>query len=485
MSSGCTATTARIGNVDIAIIGCGAVGTAVLLRLSEKVSWHGSIAIVEPSPRIGPGLPYQRDLATSRLNRTAARMSVSIEEPLDFYNWACARVRTGPMSGASCSSDPSPDDFLPRTLFGDYLEERAEGACRTLGDKGWRVIRTRKSAIGVAAQGAGYSIRLSDNSVIRAAVVLLCTGHGPSRKFAHLHGPGFHDAPYPVSKFSSLPRSSRVGVIGSRLSAIDAVLGLDRMGHRGPIRLLSRTGLLPIVGHAQKPQPLSPRGLSMIEAAERGELSLRQIIRLYLHEMSTAEGRRLSASEIYGRTGGDPVAAFRQSLAEARSGTRQWQNAVAELLLATGTLWRSLPAPEQIRLQAAFSRIEAARVPIPIPSAQRVCDLLDEGRLTLAWPVEQIRRAGTGFAANTSETKWHDAATLEFDVLIDCSGAGDAKTQDTATLYRDMITGGLARPNRFGGIDVAPRDLRVINASGRPSAGLFALGSITRRLRRL
>ena len=74
-------------------------------------------------------------------------------------------------------------------------------------------------------------------------------GNLPSTSFAHLHNqPGFFRNPYPTSTMvRNIPITASVCILGTGLSAIDAVLSLVEAGHQGKIIMASRNGRLPSV----------------------------------------------------------------------------------------------------------------------------------------------------------------------------------------------------------------------------------------------
>lgn len=72
--------------------------------------------------------------------------------------------------------------------------------------------------------------------------VVLCVGHMPTDTYRHLIGqPGYaHDAPSYTANYKSIQPNEAVGIIGSKLSAIDVALELRARGHLGPILMASR-----------------------------------------------------------------------------------------------------------------------------------------------------------------------------------------------------------------------------------------------------
>ena len=88
------------------IIGGGPAGALAALAITRHSG--RAVAVVDPSPELGPGSAYATREPRHLLNSRAGTMSVDPDDPGDFADWA--RCRT--------------DAFLPRGVFGDYLADR-------------------------------------------------------------------------------------------------------------------------------------------------------------------------------------------------------------------------------------------------------------------------------------------------------------------------------------------------------------------------
>src|SRR6187551_2138315 len=125
----------------IVIVGAGAAGTAVALRLAETRR-DVDVALVDPSRAAGRGVAYSTGRAAHLLNTPAARMSAFPDEPDDFVRW----------TSRTLGREVAPGEFLPRHHFGSYL--------------GWAlanfpaVRRIRSRAVGITA----HSVALSSGS---------------------------------------------------------------------------------------------------------------------------------------------------------------------------------------------------------------------------------------------------------------------------------------------------------------------------------
>ena len=159
----------RLERPTVAIVGGGASGalTAVhLLRRRAPVR----IVLVEERPRLGRGVAYGTTCDAHLLNVPAAGMSAFPDEPNHFLLWAQTR-----------RSDAHAGSFLPRRLYGEYLEwclDEEIGNARR---------RTPFTAVhgrvtGVAAGPGGAGLRLAGGESLWATQVVLALGNsaGPA-----------------------------------------------------------------------------------------------------------------------------------------------------------------------------------------------------------------------------------------------------------------------------------------------------------------
>ena len=109
-------------------------------------------------------------------------------------------------------------------------------------------VRARVAGVTPLANGRVRVLAESGQPCV-ARRVALCNGNLPSRAFPALAAaPGYFNNPYPVSELAAgIAADATVCVIGTSLSAVDAVVALQQAGHRGPLICVSRNGRLPSV----------------------------------------------------------------------------------------------------------------------------------------------------------------------------------------------------------------------------------------------
>ena len=96
-----------MGPVDVAIVGGGASGTLVAVQLLRQAPGPWRIALIERSGALARGLAYGPAEPCHLLNVPAGGMSAFPDDAGHFVRWTGA----------------APEAFLPRGLYGTYLEK--------------------------------------------------------------------------------------------------------------------------------------------------------------------------------------------------------------------------------------------------------------------------------------------------------------------------------------------------------------------------
>jgi uncharacterized NAD(P)/FAD-binding protein YdhS len=217
----------QLTEVDVAIVGGGFSGIAVAGRLA-RLAPQLKVVLFERRDAVGPGVAYSTPHPAHLTNSRAAKMSAFEDDPEHFVRWLAGR-------GA-------PDEFVPRRLYGEYLRSVATSLERP----DFMAIRATVSVIEPAADGR-FRVETDDGSAVRARTVVLATGNLESETAgippALLLHPRFIADPY-RARYEDL--RGDVLIVGSGLSGLDAIVGLEAAGFTGTIHTLSRRGLFPL-----------------------------------------------------------------------------------------------------------------------------------------------------------------------------------------------------------------------------------------------
>ena len=233
-----------------AIVGAGFSGMAVAIHLLQRLQGPARVCLINRSLSFGRGLAYGTNSPSHLLNVPAARMSLDPDQDTGFIDFLQSRGL--PYKGG---------DFVPRSLYGDYLERsllRAQAAAHD----GVKLELVEAEVLRIEMQGNGQApaLHLNTGRVIEATEVILALGNFTPRppataSHAHWNGGALVNDVWSHGVLDSLPPDANVLLVGTGLTAYDAVLRLLDQGHRGPITMLSRRALLPQPHREQETAP--------------------------------------------------------------------------------------------------------------------------------------------------------------------------------------------------------------------------------------
>lgn len=226
----------------VIVIGGGFSGAMCAAHLAR----HGcAVTVIEPSDRLGAGVAYGTSESGHLLNVVAGRMSAFTDRPDDFVEWASGSLRR----------TVSPDAFLPRQVYGEYVAHRVEETRRRAG-AAFEHVRAR--AVEIAWHSARFVVRTDAQEVVEGGACVVACGHGspadpPVRFGAEVYATSrYHRDPWRPGALEGIGANEGVIVIGTGLTMIDLVISLRARGHRGVVAAISRRGLTPRA-HASAP----------------------------------------------------------------------------------------------------------------------------------------------------------------------------------------------------------------------------------------
>ena len=424
----------------VVIVGGGFSGAVFGLKLHRKCpDWR--IVIAEPRKKLGRGIAYGACTPEHLLNVPVSRMEIGLTP--GFCDWLQQR-RSGLSEALVESGLDLESAFVPRRVFGDYVEERVNEALDGKSRVGLSSVRGE--VVRLLEDGRG--VLLTDGRQIRADIIVLAMGNLPPRPPASpdawLYDSGFFiPDPWAADAFGDIDADEPLLLIGSGLTTVDVALRLSQQGHRGRMLALSRRGLTPRTHAAggawpeflHDKIPASPRALTrivreQIERAARAGITWQRVF----------DAARPAVPSIWNAWSD---VNRRQFLRHLRP---RWD------------VHRHRMAP---RVNAAFARLRE-RGMLEILSA-RIAGFRPAGELV---EVDLRLRGG---------------ATRVFKAghVINCTGPGGDFARIAIPLIADLRKNGLARADALG-VGLETRDCAVIDAAGEPSSWLFALGPLTR-----
>jgi uncharacterized NAD(P)/FAD-binding protein YdhS len=416
----------------IAIVGAGATGALAAVHLARRFDvGQAEIVLVEPRRDIGRGLAYSTRDPRHLLNVRVGNMSAFADQPDHLLAWLSEQ---GTRSGVDC---PTEFCFIPRSTYGDYIGDlvgRAvvSGVVRCIHDV---CIDAIESADGVA-------LHLASGRAIVADRVVLATGYdaktaldGVPAAQAWTHAP-----------LDDLPADAPILIVGSGLTMVDMAASLDRRGHRGPIMVVSRRGLL-----SSAHRPVSSRQLSADAVPFGAELS-------------------------------ELLAWLRGLAARVSADGADWRSAMDALRPHAQQLWRSMSGEQKRRfLRHARVYWDVHRHRMAPEIERHMMRLRSSGRLTIV--------AGRALSAVQRADGVHVRIALRgvdaiedrcFARVVDCTGQPHDPRRSENPLIRALMARGTARIDPLGiGLDVA-EDYALIDSNGHPLRQIRVIGPLAR-----
>ena len=434
--------TPAIREADVLIVGGGLSGTLLAMQLL-RLPVARRIVVVEPRPELGRGEAYSATELGHTLNGNAARMSVEPEDSDDLTRWLQAYIADGGWPESDKQHVPVAELFPPRGLFGLYVQQRLAEALAIGEPNGSSLSHVRDEVIDLQALEHGVRVTLKDGSQWQAGAAVLATGMFAAARTAQRDSSGLNAAaldPWNVEALRALPTDARVLIIGSGLTMVDALESLNQAGHRGPIEVFSRHGLLP---HVRRQPPVWEDFLSLAP-------ELRSPLQL-LREL-------------------------RRQCVLAQTQGIDWQAPLDTVRVHIARLWSQASDAQRrqfVRHVRPWWESHHHRSP---PQGNALLErLLSQGRLTIrAASLQGVDNSGPRVRLRyrgQAEAVW-----VEGDGLINSTGIEyDWRRVDKA-LPRQLLVRGLILPGNLGLGIAADAGGAVLNAQAEPAQRLFAMG---------
>jgi uncharacterized NAD(P)/FAD-binding protein YdhS len=468
---------------SIAIIGGGATGVSVLTQLitqfeSVSTQIRLKIYLIETTSKIGPGLAYSTDNKHHILNMSAETMGIYPEKSGDFVEWLKESK-----SYFSDHSEAINSQYLPRLLYGKYLENRFQLALDRAKKNEISVELVNDEAIAVKTDHNRVLLDLRNGRRIDADYLVLALGNLPPTVGQEMISkPGYvHCQWHNKDKLDRIPSREPVAILGSGLSAVDAVLSLITNGHKGKITLVSRNGWLPKVRSVPRlyeRKLLTLRTLRLITKGGRLPLSLKHVEWLFQKEIELAEGRKIDWEAVFDLTETGKV--LKNDLLSARGNVLAWQNVLISTETIINDIWNMMSLGDQALFDKKYSTLWSVfRHPMPVKNAEKILGYLEGGQLEVRGGLQKFafKEDGDRFVFEFAES------LLEASYLINTSGHGSQITKIQSQFIQNALNQGVITPQVFGGLNIDYHSNNVINGNNEILSHVYAVGSLTKGVR--
>lgn len=393
------------------------------------------ITVVDRHQAFGRGVAYGAPGAHHRINVPARKMGgVQVADEDGFVRWLDAQQRP---------HDSFAESFVPRAWFGDYLWAQLDAA-RARGT----VTLCAGEVRSLQRLPDGRWLCSGEGLALQADQVVLCTGNTPPTRTAPPAAGGrFIPDVWAPGALDPIGPADSVLVQGTGATAIDALLELRQRGHQGPVTMVSRRGLLPLVDVPTEVYP------DFFDAGAR-TLRLRAVL------------RRL-----------------REEVRDAAAQGRPWQSVVDAFRVHAARIWLALDVTERRRfLRHVRAHWMVHRHRLAPDIAAQLARMQAAGALeVVAARILRTAPAGDQVAVDLRPRGRDDATRqLRADWVLNCIGPSESFSRLDDPLWRQLLDQGIARPGPLDlGVEV-DADLRLIARDGQAHPDLFTLGLPTR-----
>lgn len=464
----------------IGVIGGGAAAIAFLHNLSKmKSNEMITVFLFEKNMSFGPGNAYSpMDLDSNILNTKAGYITVFKDKPGNFYRWYLENYANFEHRFPKKYTE---DDYVPRSLFGLYLKSAMWFSIKEASRNGIKVVPINANVIDIET-GNGtekHILKTECNGEFHVNKVLLACGTmkrkiGDSERL----GKNLFSDPYPISKLvTRVCKNDNVAIIGSRLSAIDSVIGLIENGHKGKVTLYSRSGFFPYVRGSQGRYECKHLTREILEQLmhRNGKLTLSDLLDLFKQELAVYKIENDDQDEeiIFPPKTIDNLGNFLSKEISLAEGSRGWQAILYNTNHLLGLIWASMQDGERnLFFTSLFAAAVAMRVSTPRENAEKLLGYFKEGKVDFVTGSAQVSEgADNKFHITVGEQSRH------VDTVIYATGSPRKLAEADAPFINRLIEKGIAVEHPFGGIDV-DKNHSILNKKGSASQRFFAIGEI-------
>ncbi|QGM47443.1 FAD/NAD(P)-binding protein [Methylocystis heyeri] len=420
----------------------GAMTAAQLLTRARRAGLALNVVMVERRGAVGEGIAYATREPTHLLNVPAKRMSAWPDRPEDFLRWAQNR-----------DERVQAYDFLPREWYGDYIRDALRGAALDAGDLAKLSVVYDEVRRVARRPGGGWVIHLAHGASLRAEAVVLAIGHRPPSDPIGKSWSGprtrFIADPWRPFAMNVVRPDEPVIVIGSGLTAVDAVLSLAAQPRSTPIVLISHYGLHPLAHAAQEITPAN----------------LTELIETYV----AAPG------------GLKPLALLVELRRKARGDEGQdWRSLVDGLRPHTARLWQAMANDERrrfLRHLRPFWEVHRHRMTLSV--AEPFYAMLERGAVrVIAGRVTSIQAEGDAVRAKVSLRGSKQVIDIDAGWVVNCTGPTPSNNAEANPVMSSLLLHGRLRVDQLAlGVETCP-DGAAIAADGTRTPDMFVVGTL-------
>lgn len=467
---------------NITIIGGGACGTAVFIELLLQLTTaelinETKINLIEKEEHLGQGLAFGTDQPGHLLNTQTDLMGIHADEPEHFAEWL---KRHGGKSREDVKgSGDTGHTYTTRKLYGDYVSEQAKFYVEKAKENGFQVEIINAEATDIQRTSASYEVICDNGNRIPSDFVILAVGTPKPNNYKELEDYAqYIDFPWPSRRIiDKVDVDDHVGILGSSLSAIDAIMTLVDNGHKGKISLFSPDGMLPRVqpeeNASYKRRFLTRSAIHKVKRESLRKLSVKKLFKLFQQEVEDYYHKPIDWKGI-NRTGKPAEKYLKWDISCAEKGGDGIMKIIYSLRYEAGDIWRTLTVEEkQLFKRWLGSHWMINRHAMPLINAYRLRSLFKESKLRVYSGLKEV-----DFNENEKSffLSLEDSQNLAVDKLINSTGSSSHVEAMECTLLNNLLKKEYLSTYPVGGALINELTMQTISSQG--GDGIYALGHL-------
>lgn len=443
--------------VRITIVGGGFSGASAAVQLVRASLKPLAVTLVEPRSAIGGGLAHSADDPDHRLNGPAFLHYLDPLHPEAFHHWCAERNLAQQDPGARLSDGSL---YARRKDFGEFVREIV--LAHSMWSTGSTISHVQDTAVDLSEVNAQFTVLTTCGRTLTSEMVIVATGNALPRLPAEFQAIATTStaviaAPTHLERVRAIPKSARILVLGSGLTALDILSTLVRSGHEGQVTAVSRRGLRPAT---QRPQA-GPQ--HVYHWPDRIDAPVPSFV--------LEAGNRPTARRM--------VRALRQRIRQVEAAGDLWYTPYDQLRDCFWQVWPTVPLQEKKRF---FKRLrpwfDAFRFRSPPQNEAMVREAEEAGRVEFRTTrTRSVASTPGGAIRVVMRDKGAPADRVQdFDAVINCTGLDAAAGTKDNPFLAALMQRGLIVIDPTGVGLAADDDCRAIGADGRAMDTLRMIG---------
>ncbi|ANJ57706.1 hypothetical protein PMA3_22100 [Pseudomonas silesiensis] len=449
-------------------IGAGPTGVCLFNQLYSELEKRNPALeyVIVDSRKPGTGLAFGTHYKNHLINLPASIMSINPNNPLEFVEWRAKNQSL--WWEASINYEQAWSDFPPRKLFGMYVGHQLQNALDNAMHA--ELINASVTCVTPIRSGGKFIVEFDNGTNELFDKVIICIGHAPKAPLLSNTSKKLFHSPY---QDMDIPGDATVGIIGTRLTAIDAVLALQENGHTGKIIMASRAGKLPKIIAEHSGYDSSAFLTALLDEQTQ---TLESILALHKKELDIVTNHRIDWNG-FGQTDATQAEELDQELKSCSQCNHLWQSVLLASYTIVDKLWTKLSTEDKATFMTKYHGPWMTYLAaFPAFSAARILQLMECQQLQIFSNLRGIEATDLSFDIYHGQNN-----CLSVDYLIDGRGVGYEEADlKQLPLLKNMLANGSITTHSLGGISINTLTYQALSSRRSEVTGLFIVGDLTK-----